>query len=74
MHPMTPRLFTALGALGALVGLIGAGAGGYMHLGGAGHGPLCAAYSSVVAVFSVVIFVIGLDLWSDCDRLREYDL
>ena len=41
---------------------------------GEAHGPACAAYSLVIAVFSVVIFVIGLDLWSDADRLREYDL
>ena len=74
MHPMTPRLFTALGALGVVIGLFGTCAGGVMGLSGQAHGPLCAAYSLVVAVFSVVIFVVGLDLWSDHDRLREYDL
>jgi hypothetical protein len=74
MSPITPRLFTGLGALGALVGLLGTAAGGVMALTGAHHGPECASYSLVMAVFSVVVFVVGLDLWSDYDRLQEYDL
>ena len=74
MHPMTPRLFTAVGAVGALLGFLACLAGLVLAAGGDASGLPILAYAITVVVFGKILFVVGLDLWSDCDKLAEYDL
>lgn len=74
MHPMTPRLFTAAGAVGTLVGLLACVGGAVLAAGHQPNGLPILGYSVVLVVFAAILFVLGLELWSDCDRLAEYDV
>ena len=71
---MTPRLFTAVGAVGVLLGLVACVGGIILALASHDKGLPTLAYGVVVVVFAKILFVVGLDLWSDCDKLAEYDL
>jgi hypothetical protein len=74
VHPMTPRLFTAVGAVGAVGGFVAAIGAIVLAVGGHHNGLPMLAYAVTIVVFSKILFVVGLDLWSDCDKLAEYEL